>query len=101
MTARKLIPNYTVQDYQSWKGECELWQGIPVSMTPSPFGPHSAVVVKIITFLVNQLRNCDATVLTELDWIVDNHTVIRPGHPIRRLHDSFCGLETGLSLGGM
>lgn len=78
MTAGKLIPNYTVDDYKLWQGEWELWDGIAVSMAPSPFGQHSAAVVKIITSLVVQLRECEAQVLTELDWIVDQSNVIRP-----------------------
>lgn len=78
MTAEKLIPNYTAQDYATWQGDWELWDGVPVSMAPSPFGPHSAAVVKIIASLVSQLAECDAQVLTELDWIVDQSNVIRP-----------------------
>ncbi|MEM9589202.1 MAG: Uma2 family endonuclease [Planctomycetota bacterium] len=78
MTAPRLIPHYSVEDYQSWQGDWELWDGIPVSMSPSPFGPHSAAVVRIIASLVAQLEECHAQVLTELDWIVDSNTVIRP-----------------------
>lgn len=78
MTAEKLIPNYTVDDYATWKGDWELWDGIPVSMAPRPFGPHSAAVVQIIASLVAQLHDCHAQVLTELDWIVDQNNVIRP-----------------------
>ena len=78
MTAEKLIPNYTVDDYATWQGDWELWDGIPVSKAPRPFGPHSAAVVQIIASLVVQLRDCHARVLTELDWIVDQNNVIRP-----------------------
>ena len=45
---------------------------------PSPFGPHSSAVVKLIASLVAQLADCHAQVLTELDWIVDQSNVIRP-----------------------
>ena len=78
MTAERYIPSYTVAEYATWQGDCELWEGVPVAMSPSPFGPHSAAVVKVITSLVQQLQSCDAQVLTELDWIVDEKNVIRP-----------------------
>lgn len=78
MNAEKLIPHYSVEDYATWPGDWELWDGIPVSMSPSPFGPYSAAVVKVLTSLVDQLKDCHAQVLTELDWIVDQNTVIRP-----------------------
>lgn len=78
MTADRLVPKYTVKDFQQWEGDWELWDGVPVSMAPSPFGPHSAAVVKLIATLVNQLSDWEAKVLTELDWIVDEHNIIRP-----------------------
>ena len=31
-------PRYTVDDYESWAGDWELWQGTAIAMTPSPFG---------------------------------------------------------------
>lgn len=79
-TARRYLPSYTVKDYMLWEGEWELWDGIAVAMTPSPFGPHSQVVARLITSLqlAIEAANCHATVLTELDWIVSDATVVRP-----------------------
>ena len=79
-TVHRYLPSYTVKDYLLWEGEWELWDGIAVAMTPSPFGPHSQVVALLITSLQLAIEEagCPATVLTELDWIVSNTIVLRP-----------------------
>jgi Uma2 family endonuclease len=79
-TARSYVPRYTVEDYRHWKGDWELWDGIAIAMTPSPFGRHQAVLVAIVSEfrLVLRTAGCDATVLADLDWIVHNDTVVRP-----------------------
>ncbi len=95
--ARRYLPSYTVRDYMLWEGDWELWDGIPVAMTPSPFGPHSQVVARLITSLQLAIEraDCDATVLTELDWIISDDTVVRPdvlvvggSAPPEHLHDT-------------
>ncbi len=45
--ALKYIPNYTLTDYRRWEGDWELWDGIPVSMSPSPFGTHQWAATQI------------------------------------------------------
>jgi Uma2 family endonuclease len=79
-TAYRYLPEYTVDDYQQWQGDWELWQGIPISMTPSPYGRHQQVAARLLTTLQNEIdRNrCDAVVLGEIDWIVSDNTVVRP-----------------------
>ena len=79
-TARRYLPHYSVTDYQSWQGDWELWQGIPVSMSPGPFGRHQKVVRNLIIALDTQIRNhaCHAEVLHELDWVIGDDTVVRP-----------------------
>ncbi len=79
-TARSYQPKYRVTDYQQWQGDWELWHGYPVSMTPSPFGEHQSVAARLVAQLSRQLDACDADcrVLYEIDWIVDEFTVVRP-----------------------
>jgi Uma2 family endonuclease len=79
-TAAKYRPHYTVSDYQQWPGDWELWDGYAIAMTPSPFGPHQAVLVALATKFRNEINKqaCDATVVAELDWIVSEDTVVRP-----------------------
>ena len=79
-SAPQYLPHYTVSDYQHWEGHWELWNGVAIAMTPSPFGRHSKVVAKLIYELIGSVEaaGCQATVLTEIDWIVNDNTVVRP-----------------------
>jgi Uma2 family endonuclease len=76
------IPRYTYEDYKVWKDDWELIDGYPYSMSPSAKGPHQFVQMKIAKQLVNQmdefpcLNNCFT--YTDLDWIINNDTVVRP-----------------------
>ncbi len=73
------MPRYTIEDYKLWEGEWELIEGIPYAMTPSPFGVHQAVMMEIGRQISNQLEGCSLCfVYPELDWIIDEHTVVRP-----------------------
>jgi Uma2 family endonuclease len=68
-----------VADYKAWEGDWELWGGVPIAMTPSPFGGHQAVL-RMARVLGNELERvkCEAEVLVELDWIISDDTVVRP-----------------------
>ena len=74
------FPSYTVEDYIQWKGDWELWDGVPIAMSPSPFGLHQVVAGRIITQLniAIDAAGCQAVVASELDWIVSDDTVVRP-----------------------
>ncbi len=78
--AIKFAPRYTIDDYRLWQGDWELWDGIAIAMTPSPFGLHQRVLFALVYELTTAIRNqsCNATALGELDWIVCNDTVVRP-----------------------
>jgi hypothetical protein len=41
------VPNYSVADYQTWPGDWELWNGVPIAMGPSPFLPHGALAATL------------------------------------------------------
>jgi Uma2 family endonuclease len=73
-------PRYTIRDYRLWKGDWELWDGIAIAMTPSPFGRHQAILVALVSELRAALREagCEATALVDLDWIISDETVVRP-----------------------
>ncbi len=80
MLAEKYLPQYTVQDYMSWEGDWELIDGIPYAMAPSPMGIHQKIEMEIGRQLSNQSKDCTSNVYIypELDWIVDENTVVRP-----------------------
>ena len=78
--AKRYLPSYTVADYCQWEGDWELWEGVPVAMSPSPFGRHSAISSRLISQLDQaiELAGGNAEVLNEIDWIVSEDTVVRP-----------------------
>jgi Uma2 family endonuclease len=79
-SAIKYLPHYTVHDYRQWEGDWELWNGIPVAMTPSPFGRHQWIAGQILSQINRQIDgNCkDCFALGETDWVVNADTVVRP-----------------------
>ena len=79
-TARGYLPSYTIDDYAQWQGDWELWDGVPVAMTPSPFGPHQAASMRLARQIGSQLDvcGCACEVLHEIDWPISNNTVVRP-----------------------
>jgi len=79
-TTPRYIPRYTIDDYNHWEGDWELIDGVPISMSPSPFGPHERVISRLSYQIQSQLQTCvgPCVIYTNLDWIIDNHTVIRP-----------------------
>jgi len=78
--AEKYLPNYTVEDYLLWEGDWELIEGIPFAMAPSPFALHQRVSFLIANQIDTQLEDCskECKVFLELDWIVNENTVVRP-----------------------
>ncbi len=79
-TVPRYIPHYTLEDYQHWEGDWELIDGVPISMSPSPFGPHERVVSRLSAQILRQIddHGCQCHVYTNLDWIISDDTVIRP-----------------------
>jgi Uma2 family endonuclease len=78
-TAPRYIPHYTLADYQQWKGDWELWQGIPVAI-PRHFALHQFCASKIMSSLFTsiQAEKCAAVVVPAIDWIISSDTVVRP-----------------------
>ncbi len=79
-TIPKYQPHYTIEDYQRWEGDWELWNGVAVSMLPSPFGRHGQLLVSIGAALLNAIdeTSCAATGLISIDWIISPDTILRP-----------------------
>ena len=88
-TAPRYQPHYTVDDYAHWEGQWELWNGVAVAMSPSPFGRHAKLLARTVAALQTAIDSagCHATVLVEIDWIVSSDTVLRPDVIV------VCGLE--------
>ena len=83
MRSLRYIPNYTVADYKMWEGDWELIDGVPVAMSPSPVRKHQSIAAIISRYIGNAIAalkdSCgDCEVVYELDWIVNDDTVLRP-----------------------
>jgi Uma2 family endonuclease len=81
MPAPKFNPHYTLSDYEQWEGNWELWNGVAVAMTPSPFGKHQKALTKLAHSMMSALEQSacgDCEVVVELDWIISEDTVVRP-----------------------
>jgi Uma2 family endonuclease len=82
MKAIDYIPLYTYKDYQLWQGDWELIHGYPHAMSPSPVRKHQLIVGKLnsqfnrLFETKNGCGNCE--VYSDLDWIVNDSTVVRP-----------------------
>lgn len=79
-SAPRYLPNYSVVDYRQWEGDWELIDGVAVAMTPSPFGPHERTVSRLVLNIGFWLKeqNLSCEIYTNLDWVVADHTVVRP-----------------------
>ena len=82
MSLVEQIPSYSVEDYLQWEGDWELWNGHPIAMAPAPFRPHAKAGTRFLLHVGSQLDENDACnqceLLYEMDWHVDDKTVVRP-----------------------
>ena len=80
MSTARTSSRHTAADYATWSGDWELHAGEAIAMTPSPFGRHGELLARMAVVLCNAIdaAGCNATVLAEVDWIVNDQTVVRP-----------------------
>lgn len=79
MEARKFVPHYTVNDWESWEGNWELLDGTAFAMSPSPVYKHQKVSKNILFLLDEALHSCNrCESIAELDWQISADTIVRP-----------------------
>ena len=79
MGAVEYLPSYTYADYKEWEGKWELYEGYPISMSPSPMINHQAIAFEIAYELRKNLEECKrCLVLGEEDWKITEDTILRP-----------------------
>jgi len=78
LEAPKFVPLYTVEDYRNWSGDWELIEGVAVSMALSPSWKHQRLALLLAKEIEEALSECPCSVCFEVDWIVDERTVVRP-----------------------
>ncbi|MEQ1838883.1 MAG: Uma2 family endonuclease, partial [Verrucomicrobiales bacterium] len=82
MPAVSYTPHYHIEDYLQWEGDWELWDGIPVSMSPAPNFFHQIVGTRLAAQMVGLLGKsacpAECVAVYKSDWHVDSTTVVRP-----------------------
>ena len=73
-------PRYCYDDYKNWSDEWELIDGYPYSLMPSAKRKHQQFATSFIWVIKSIItgKSCECEVYSELDWIVNNETVVRP-----------------------
>lgn len=76
---------YSFEDYELWEGDWELWDGAPVSTSPSPIPRHQLVGFRLCLALNAAVETdaCHCLVLYETDWRIGKNTVVRPDIAVR------------------
>ena len=73
---------YSYKDYTLWEGDWEMINGYPFAMSPSPKRTHQLFSTAFGSEVRNLLKankpGCNCDVYIELDWIVNENTVVRP-----------------------
>ena len=82
MNARFDFPRYTYNDYKNWKEDWELIDGYPMQFLPSASANHNTVQLNfVLQIKLNLKKNnfgCNCSVFSELDWKINEETVVRP-----------------------
>ena len=82
MPAVSYRPHYKIPDYLAWEGDWEFWDGVPVSMSPSPNTRHQRTGLNLVHSIHSQIldqKDCnDCQLFYEIDWHVSDNTVVRP-----------------------
>lgn len=74
-------PRYTYADYKNWKEDWELVNGYPFQLLPSASPKHNLSIINFIVQGKNSLKqndNCSCLLFSELDWKINEETVVRP-----------------------
>ena len=71
--------SYTYDEYKLWEGDWELFEGVPVAMSPAPMRKHHSLASELIYNFRDELGNCpECEVLGEVDYKIADDTILRP-----------------------
>jgi Uma2 family endonuclease len=81
MKSKYDFPRYTYNDYKNWKEDWEIIDGYPLQILSYSYLKHSRIKSRLIAQTCNTLKNNTekrSQIFTNLDWIINSHTVVRP-----------------------
>jgi Uma2 family endonuclease len=92
MSAVRLLPHYTYEDYCNWEGRWEVIDGIPFAMSPAPNMKHQWIVGNVMYELKKALKESKCKQRKVFDFIdlkIEEDTILQPDtsivcHPTKR-----------------
>ncbi|MCB0648875.1 MAG: Uma2 family endonuclease [Saprospiraceae bacterium] len=78
---RQILPNYTVEDYESWEGRWEIINGIAIAMSPMPSPRHQNIAGKVFRIIDEALEQTPCNhckVYQPIDYKISETTVVNP-----------------------
>ncbi|MDQ6844417.1 MAG: Uma2 family endonuclease [Bacteroidota bacterium] len=81
MSAVKLLPYYTYEDYCNWEGRWELIDGIPFAMSPAPTPRHQWLVYNIAFEFKTALKKTKCKHCKMYDFLdvkIKEDTILQP-----------------------
>ena len=78
--ALKLVPNYTYDDYCTWKGRWEVHDGLAIAMSPMATPKHQRIASDLSRIFGNSLdkNTCDCQVYQPLDLVIKSNNIVQP-----------------------
>lgn len=79
--ANKILPHYTMEDWQHWQGRWELIDGHPIAMSPSPTPAHQRISAKMIARFENALEKDECgscQVYNFIDYKIADDVIVEP-----------------------
>jgi len=71
--------SYTYDDYRLWEGQWELFEGVPVAMSPAPMINHQMISAEILYNFRSNIEECpECAVASEIDYKISDDSVLRP-----------------------
>jgi Uma2 family endonuclease len=81
MSAVKLLPHYTYEDYCNWEGKWELIDGIPFAMSPAPTPRHQWLMINIGSELRTAIKKSKCKHCKTYNFIdtkIEEDTILQP-----------------------
>jgi Uma2 family endonuclease len=77
----KILPHYTIEDWQQWEGQWELIEGFPIAMSPSPVPEHQRIAAEMTAELIFSIRRSGCAkclVYHPIDYVISEDTIVVP-----------------------
>lgn len=78
-TTAKILPHYSISEWEKWNDKWELIEGIPYAMSPLPVPKHQIIAGNLFSILKEALKECKhCKVYLPLDYKISGDTILQP-----------------------